>query len=326
MFPVIYVEREAAARERTRSILKRWPGTPVVECGRYGEVFNRRAQNFRLQKRAPALILAVKHGRRVLPAPPGYGFDPRGGFYFSHMLNCPYDCRYCFLQGMYRSAHHVLFVNYEDFARDIEEAAAGGGAFYSGYDCDSLALEPLSGFCGFFVPLFRRNPQAALEIRTRSTQVRALLGMEPAANCVVAMSLSPEGVARRWERGAPALGKRLDALARLAAAGWPVALRFEPVLAEPAGEDAAERYRRLFAEVFARIDAASVHSVSLGEYRMPERFHRNIARLYPEEPLFARPVDVRGGRAAFPGGAELLDRVERALLEFVGKDRCYRCA
>lgn len=326
MFPVIYVEREAAGHDRTRSILERWPKTPVIECGRYGEIFNRKAQNFRLQKKAPALILAVKHGRRVLPAPPGYGFDARGGFYFSHMLNCPYDCRYCFLQGMYRSAHHVLFVNYEDFARDIESAAAAGGAFYSGYDCDSLALDPVSGFCGFFVPLFRRNPQAALEIRTRSTQVRALLEMEPAANCVVAMSFSPDGVARRWESKAPGTGKRLDALARLAAAGWPVALRFEPVMAEPSGEDLVGQYRRLFAEVFGRLDARTVHSVSLGEYRMPERFHRNIARLYPEEPLFARPVVRGGGLASFPGGAELLDRVERALLDFVEKDRCYRCA
>ncbi len=324
MFPVIYVEREAAEHDRARSVLRRWPRTPVVECGRYGEVFNRKAQHFRLQKKAPALILAVKHGRRVLPAPPGYGFDARGGFYFSHMLNCPYDCRFCFLQGMYRSAHHVLFVNYEDFARDIERTAPG--VFYSGYDCDSLALEPVSGFCGFFVPLFRRHPRATLELRTRSTQVRALLEMEPAANCVVAMSFAPESAVRRWERRTPGIGKRLDALARLAAAGWPVALRFEPVMAEPSGKDPVERYRRLFAEVFGRLDARTVHSVSLGEYRMPERFHRDIARQHPEEPLFARPVVRAGGLASFPGGAELLDRVERTLLEFVGKDRCYRCA
>ena len=36
------------------------------------------------------------------------------------MLNCLYDCRYCFLQGMYRSANYVLYVNYEDFTKDID--------------------------------------------------------------------------------------------------------------------------------------------------------------------------------------------------------------
>ena len=38
------------------------------------------------------------------------------------MLNCVYDCRYCFLQGMYRSANYVLFVNYDDFRVQIEES------------------------------------------------------------------------------------------------------------------------------------------------------------------------------------------------------------
>ena len=37
------------------------------------------------------------------------------------MHNCIYDCRYCFLQGMYRSAHYVVFINYEDYQWAIEE-------------------------------------------------------------------------------------------------------------------------------------------------------------------------------------------------------------
>ena len=31
------------------------------------------------------------------------------------MYNCLFDCRYCFLQGMYNSSNFVIFVNYEDF-------------------------------------------------------------------------------------------------------------------------------------------------------------------------------------------------------------------
>lgn len=37
------------------------------------------------------------------------------------MFNCIYDCRYCFLQGMYSSANYVIFVNFEDFDKEIEE-------------------------------------------------------------------------------------------------------------------------------------------------------------------------------------------------------------
>ena len=66
------------------------------------------------------------------------------------MLNCLYDCRYCFLQGMYPSAHYLLFINFEDFFREIgvvtDQNPNDSSWFFSGYDCDSLALENLTGF------------------------------------------------------------------------------------------------------------------------------------------------------------------------------------
>ena len=140
-----------------------------VECEHYGEIFNRKRQDFREQKSAPALILAEKSGRRVLAAPEGYGIGGKKNFYFSHMLNCVFDCRYCFLQGMYPSAHYVLFLNYEDFIADIETTLAEHAPdedlyFYSGYDCDSLALERYSAFVAHYLPHFRRWSNAHVEL------------------------------------------------------------------------------------------------------------------------------------------------------------------
>ena len=91
---LIYVENEVADHPRTQAILQRFKGATQVSIERYGEVFNVRSQNFRLQKKQPALILARRHGRRVLEAPAGYGVGHTRNYYFSHMLNCPYDCRY----------------------------------------------------------------------------------------------------------------------------------------------------------------------------------------------------------------------------------------
>ena len=124
MLETIYVEDAVASHPRAQSILARFPKAAVIPVIRYGEVFNRNHQSFRLQKRKPSLILAEKQGNRVLPAPGGYGIGSAQNFYFSHVLNCLYDCRYCFLQGMYRSAHYVWFVNYEDFQDAITSTAS----------------------------------------------------------------------------------------------------------------------------------------------------------------------------------------------------------
>ena len=109
-----------ASYDRVKKITRRFPEAVRVPCDRYQEVFNPKAQNFRLQKQNPALILAKKIGTTILPAPEGYGIGGEHNYYFSHMLNCIYDCRYCFLQGMYQSAHYVLFINYSDFFHSMD--------------------------------------------------------------------------------------------------------------------------------------------------------------------------------------------------------------
>ena len=123
MIRTIYIESSVRAHPRASEIRRRFPAVPVVECGRYSEIFNRRGQSFRLQKQSPALILAAKHPEFVHAAPSGYGIGGGQNYYFSHMLNCVYDCRYCFLQGMFQSAAWVVFVNFEDFAEEIETVA-----------------------------------------------------------------------------------------------------------------------------------------------------------------------------------------------------------
>ena len=100
MIETIYVEEAVRNHPRTQQVLKRFPNAVKIPCERYGEIFNRKAQNFRLQKERPALILAEKFDHFVLEVPEGYGIGGKRNFYFSHMLNCIYDCRYCFLQGM----------------------------------------------------------------------------------------------------------------------------------------------------------------------------------------------------------------------------------
>lgn len=289
---MLYVEEDILNHPRTLQIQSRFPDAEVVPCGRYGEIFNRRAQSFRLQKRRPSLILAKKHRHFVHHAPEGFGIAGVKGYTFSHMLNCIYDCRYCFLQGMFRSAHYVVFVNYEDFQWEIEgkiRAAAGEPVFFfSGYDCDSLALEPVTRFAASFVPFFARFETASLELRTKSTQIKSLLEMEAVPNVVVAFSFTPEEVASAVEHLTPSVDRRIRAMERLGERGWKLGLRFDPLIYNLGYR---EQYRRLYGQVFSALPVESLHSVSLGPFRLPHDYFQTMVRLYPEDPLFAGPLE-----------------------------------
>lgn len=323
----IYVETSVADHHRTRRISERFDSAEVTPCERYGEVFNPAAQNFRLQKSNPSLILARKHERHVLSAPAGYGLAGDAGFYFSHMLNCPYDCRYCFLQGMYRSANYVIFVNYEAFVEAIDRTLAsteGQVWFNAGYDCDSLAWEPVTGFVDFFVPAFAERPRATLELRSKSTQIRSLLRQEPVDNVVVAFSFSPQHVHEQLENGVPSIRKRIDAACRLQNAGWTVAIRFEPLVYF---ENYNDHYQQLIDDVLGALDGDRLHSVSIGSFRMPDAFFTKARSLYPQEPLFVTTGHSRGGVTGY--GEEIEESMaqycRQLILRHIDDKRFYRC-
>lgn len=328
MIDTIYIEENILQHPRVVDILARFPKARRISCERYTQVFNPKAQNFRLQKQNPSLILAEKHQHFTLPAPAGYGIGSSHNYYFSHVLNCLYDCRYCFLQGMYQSAHYVVFINYEAFAADIKQLCEQSPTetlhFFSGYDGDSLALEPVTAFSDYFLPVFASLPNAFLELRTKSTQVRSLLSRPPLNNCVVAFSLSPDAIARKVEAKAPSLQRRLDALIKVQAHGWRIGLRFDPLIYQ---SDYREQYQQLFTQVFAHINLEQLHSVSLGTFRLPEAFFKKIHKLYLEEKLLAGSFENHQGMTSYNKNLEqeMMDYCSEQILNYISEQQFFPC-
>ncbi len=281
----IYCEQELENHPRVKRIFQRFPGKKPLFCERYQEVFNLRAQNFRIQKQNPSLILAKKRGSLLQKIPQGYGLGFSKNFYFSHMLNCPFDCRYCFLQGMYRSAHYVFFINLEDFMEKMEEEIEKKEPvyFFSGYDGDSLALEGITHFVESFYPFFVKHPTAHMELRTKSLSIASLLQRKPLANWTIAFTLTPEEIQKALEHKTPSLKKRIEAIQKLSAFGWKIGLRFDPLFFL---KDYERIYRSFFEKIFEQIPQKSIEDITMGSFRMPKGVYENMRRIYPEEKLF----------------------------------------
>ena len=324
----VYIESEIREHPRAQKLLQRLKNLPVIEIEHYGEVFNPRAQNFRLQKKNPAIIIARKNKGQVLAAPDGYGLGGAHNYYFSHMLNCIYDCRYCFLQGMYQSAHQLLFINYEDFGEQMQRVAASHQGepvwFYSGYDCDSLANEPMTRFTDYFIPLVASIDNAWMELRTKSTQVRTMLKMPPCERVITAFSFSDQVSHSKLEHGVPSIARRVDAMRRLIDAGWAIGLRFDPVVYH---RDYQQAFVSLLEQIFATIDPGSLHSVSLGSFRLTRDHFRRVSRLYPEEPLFAQKMDLNNGIISYPleREREMIEFCETQLMQHIPRQSYHPC-
>lgn len=314
----IYIEKSIKDHPRVAKVLSFYPNREIVFCDHYGEVFNPRSQNFRLQKANQALILAKKTGKKVLAAPSGFGIGSIDNYYFSHVLNCLYDCRYCFLQGLYPSAHMVLFVNYEDFILEIEEIISenknASSCFFSGYDSDSLAFENVSGFFDEFYEVFKRNKKSILELRTKSINIGPLLKKTPIPNVVVAFSLTPKDISLQVEKGTPAFSKRLKAIELIAEKGWNIGLRLDPLI-ECVGFESL--YRDLLEKVLTPNILSNLHSISVGTMRFPEKVYKRIKNLYPNETIFTEKMEVNNKVISYPHERE--DEMKKTIRSLLGQ-------
>ena len=113
-------------------------------------------------------------------------------------------------------------------------------------------------------------------------------------------------------------------MARLMEAGWPVGLRFDPVVYH---RDYQSAFSELLRRVFSRIDPARLHSVSLGSFRLTRDHYRTVTRLYPEEPLFAQELALDNGIISYPleREREMIEYCEQQLLQFIPADSYHPC-
>ena len=286
MSKIIYIESDIKDHKRTKLICSKFKNPEVIIINRFNEVFNKRNQSFKLQKLNPALILAKKHNNLFHKTPENYGIGNKYNYYFSYMYNCLFDCKYCFLQGMYSSANYVIFVNYEDYYEEIKKISIANKekkiTFFSGYDCDSLAFEPISNFMYYLIKKTSKLQNIELEIRTKSTYNKIFL-KNIFKNIIIAYSLTPERLSKKYEKGVPSLDKRLKIIKKLSNLGWKLGLRFDPIIIYDGWK---EDYKSLFIKVFKNIDLNNLHSVTFGKLRFPETIFKQLIKENISESLF----------------------------------------
>ena len=220
-----------------------------------------------------AIVYANKKGELLRKTPNNY--TPNGSYGYSILgqYNCIYDCSYCFLKGYFKSFNPVVFLNFEDYFKAIDEVIKRDKTrplyFYAGTFSDPLALSFASDFLiGLIEHFGRLEDNVFLEIRTKSDMVGEFLNLKAYKNVIFAFSLSPESVIERYEFFTPSLEKRKMAIKQLDSKGFRIGIRFDPIIV-----DYLDDYDVLLDFVKS---IKHLHSVEVGFLRFDKNDYKNM--------------------------------------------------
>ncbi len=356
-FSHIYVEERVLSdskyRERAEAMIKHFQSAVVVKIDHYKDVFNRHKQSYVSQHESQALVLAVKQGNLVYPgAQVCQSMGNEHFYYASCMMNCLFDCEYCYLKGMYPSGNMVIFLNLEDIFSEVEALLREHPVYLCvSYDTDLMAVESLTGYVGEWIRFTNEHPDLTVEVRTKAGDIdfKRLLtapvdrvrgnveaGEDAKAGgdaetakfyvsprVIFAFTLSPEYIVKHYEHKTGALGSRIKNINRALELGFTVRLCFDPMIYCP---DWRTEYGAMMDRVFAEVPMDRINDVSVGSFRLSEDYLKAMRRNMPDSAVVQYPYENDHG--VYHYSSKLTNEMERwmveRLKERISEDKIFR--
>lgn len=219
---------------------------------------------------------------------------------------CTAMCLYCYLVCNYNKCAYLrLFVNREEMMNRLLRCSLKSErplTFEIGSNSDLILENTITGNLSYVIPRFAQEGRGKLTFPTKFHMVDPLLGMEHRGKVIFRMSVNPQPIISRIELGTSPLKKRIEAVNRMCAAGYPCGLLLAPVIL-------VEDWKRLYTELLLELRDG------LSEQMKGQMFLEIILMTYS---YVHRAIN----QEAFPKAPDLYDREQ-----MTGRGRgryCYR--
>jgi len=180
---------------------------------------------------------------------------------------CPFNCAWCYLKGTFRflpTGTKPVIKDYKKIelhTRRFLNEVATPEILNTGEIADSLMWEGSSEpFSKFIAPMFEEQKRHKVLFVTKSDNIIHLLEVNPHNQAIMSFSLNADEVARRWERGAPSVDRRIEAGKRLTQAGYEVRIRIDPIVPVL---DWEKHYTKLVEQIFTSFTPSRITLGSL---------------------------------------------------------------
>jgi len=196
--------------------------------------------------------------------------------------NCAFDCTYCILQSYLNQPFIQVYTNLEDLFSELDDIKIKFYRVGTGELTDSLFLDHITHLSRYLILYFAKKENMILELKTKSTIIENLEGLEHGEHTVVSWSVNTQKVILKEERGTPNLKERLMAAKCCQEWGYWIGFHFDPIIYYPGWE---EDYKYVIDLIFKYINPERIAWISLGALRFMPRLKQIIRQRFPESKI-----------------------------------------
>ena len=324
-FSHIYVEKKILNNKNTLEILSKFKDVKIIEIDNYKEVFSSNNQDFHLQKLGQKLILASNKPNMIYEgAVVCESFENDNFYYTSSIINCVYDCEYCYLQGVYSSGNIVIFVDIEKVFEEVEELYNKLKTLYLciSYDTDLLAIENICGFSEKWYYFIEDKKDLKIELRTKSGNIDKFLNLKPLDNFIIAFTLSPENLALKNEKYTASFKNRVKAIKELQEKGWKVRICIDPLIYS---DNFEKNYSQMIEYLFNEIDKEKVIDVSIGVFRISKEYLKKMRNQNQYSEILYYPFECIDGVYTYSDKTKsyMINFIKEQFLKYIDEKKIY---
>ena len=315
----IYYEKDIINYQLGKELMEKYKEIPKIEIENHNNIEEmRKKQNSEFTDMKKNLIIGIRKTHKFVE-------NHKTSDYLVPYTSsgCTAMCMYCYLVCNYNKCAYLrLFVNREEMLDKIIKVANKSEkelTFEIGSNSDLVLENTITGNLVWTIENFANTQNGFLTFPTKFDMIDDILPLNHNGKIIVRMSVNPEEIINRVEFGTSRLKNRINAINRLAEAGYKIGILIAPVILVKNWEKLyTELIQRLSIELSEKVKKEAFFEIIFMTYsyvhtKINEEAFPNAINLYNKETMTGR------GRGKYAYKAEIRKEAEKTIREQMNK-------
>ena len=245
---VIYYEKEIEDYTLGKELLKKYENIPKVIIENHNNIEEmRKKQNNEFANMKRNLIIGVRKTHKFVE-------NHKTSDYLVPYTSsgCTAMCMYCYLVCNYNKCAYLrLFVNREKMLEKIimtSEKSEKELTFEIGSNSDLILENTITGNLVWTIENFANTKKGYLTLPTKFDMVDSILPINHNGKIIIRVSVNPAEIINKVEFGTSRLAGRIEAINKLAEAGYKIGILIAPVIL-------MENWQKLYSELIRELES-----------------------------------------------------------------------